>query len=264
MTIVVYWRTGNILQVVADTRISGPGHVYTDAGPKVLLLNIQSRAAGKDERDIRYRTYGFAYAGSSLAALSAYAVVSNCLANLVRHGDSVFPSVFTVARWIEEAANRYIAESKPPAPPLLFEGVVFGACGVEKSRVAVAIEPRLVDGVWRAQSERAPIAHPDVIGMLGQSARFVERLNQWHAAGKDFDPHGVIDEMIADPNEPTVGGTRQLAISAGWDVEVVPVAVPAGEGRRLKTLLAGIDVSTFPFSDGFSFGYQVQMPKKMT
>ncbi len=264
MTIVVYSRMGGALQVVADTRISGDDHVYTDAGPKLLLLHLQSRRAKIADAppDLRHRTYGFAYAGSSLAALSAYAVVANCLANLVRYGDQVFPSVFDVARMMAGAADRYIAESKPPARPLMFEGLVFGACEVEGAHVAVMIEPRLIDGKWCAEVQREPVGYPNVIGMLGQGKSFLRRANQWEKSGREFDPHGIIDEMIEDPAERTVGGTRQVAISAGLDVEIVPVAVPSGEGARLKTLLTGVDVSTLPSANSFAIGYQVHMLKR--
>jgi hypothetical protein len=74
MTLAAVWKVGERVYAIADTRIiRSPGNVLTEHGPKLLPVNMvckQPGVSGFFDR-IAYRTsFGFAYAGASLSALS--------------------------------------------------------------------------------------------------------------------------------------------------------------------------------------------------
>jgi hypothetical protein len=115
MTLVAVWRhdPGRI-HAIADTRISdGPGSVYTDHGPKILPITMICRQPGPSGffDQVKYRhEFGFAFAGSTLTALSGHALANILCGNLGGQPNALPPSLDEIARAVEAISLQYTKE----------------------------------------------------------------------------------------------------------------------------------------------------------
>jgi hypothetical protein len=87
MTLAAVWlHAPGRIHAIADTRISaGAGNVYTDHGPKILPLTVVCRKPGPSgfiDQEVYRREFGFAFAGSTLTALSSHALANILCGNL--------------------------------------------------------------------------------------------------------------------------------------------------------------------------------------
>ena len=114
MTLVAVWRTENQLMAVADTRIiRSAGNVLTEHGPKLLPVRIRGKQPGPSgffDREAFQFDIGFAYSGATLSALSAHALASALLGNLVGQTGTPPPSMSEIANFIGGAAAEYMRE----------------------------------------------------------------------------------------------------------------------------------------------------------
>jgi hypothetical protein len=125
MTLVMAWREAGISRawIVSDSRLSQPGregHIpLTDGAAKLLSVELVLRRQTPLVvlgTPVLRRQIAFAYAGSSLIALQAYAAVLPLWAHLQTSGPEALPSIGDCARHLGRFVEAYCRE-------------VSGACG---------------------------------------------------------------------------------------------------------------------------------------
>ena len=131
MTLVIAWYKGekNSLNIMADSRVSAGGTTppLTDHAPKIFVLNVVSRMGYDEAEKTDTLNYGFAFAGSTLAALSTHGIVSGCVQNLWSEELQPPPSVEAVAN-----LYRYVSSYVVQNPNMGFEAFVMGFCRRER------------------------------------------------------------------------------------------------------------------------------------
>lgn len=142
MTLLVCLReTGRVL-LLADTRISGDVGIKTDSGPKLLSVPIKVSQGSSNPLPSVSGVYGFAYAGSTLSAMSAYALAVTCLQSLVTPEAPRLPSTEAVADLIARIGTRYIREVGAP-----FECFVVGPADDGAAPEAYCVRTVMRDGL---------------------------------------------------------------------------------------------------------------------
>jgi len=121
VTLLVCHREAGRLNLYADTRISGAEGALSETGPKILTLPIRVSHGHPEPLPPVPGAYGFALAGSTLAAMSAFALASNILQSLVTPEPPRLPSVAGVAELLRKLGEHYGRETG-----LVFEGFVVG------------------------------------------------------------------------------------------------------------------------------------------
>jgi hypothetical protein len=132
------------LIVVADSRISNSGTPSTETAPKIFPINVVAGTA--DGLLASFPYFGFAYAGSTLAANVTHATASHCLTNLFSSGPLLSPWTLDVARVYQAAARLQMHElgSRLTDPHgALFSGIVFGYSPLSAQVQAFKLTPRL-------------------------------------------------------------------------------------------------------------------------
>jgi hypothetical protein len=147
MTLVAVWRhdPGRI-HAIADTRISdGPGSVYTDHGPKILPITMICRQPGPSGffDQVKYRhEFGFAFAGSTLTALSGHALANILCGNLGGQPNALPPSLDEIARAVEAISLQYTKEiGATGGSGSAFSGILFGHCPRTGQGLAFEFQP---------------------------------------------------------------------------------------------------------------------------
>lgn len=159
MTVVAVWvdRSGDIL-CAADARVSGPGGgVLTDSAPKILPLIVRTHRTtpGAEKWELlESRSFGFAFAGSTLAAHSAFALASAMTSMVaLNEGRTTFPELASIAEIVRYASELYIRELGEGGK---FTACVFGFETGEGAPKAIEISPVVVGGVFTMQA--SPLA----------------------------------------------------------------------------------------------------------
>ena len=140
MTSVTAWYEphDDFVWVVADTRISGSVGVLSDSGAKIFPLSIvcmQPDSAGEFV-PISSFALGFAYSGSTLAALMTYTLANTCLGNLIGAAGAALPTIGDIADFVRRLGERYCREIQAG-----FEAVIVGWCPSSKKYRAFVLKP---------------------------------------------------------------------------------------------------------------------------
>jgi hypothetical protein len=119
MTLVVIWRESKVegLWVVSDSRLSQPGAVgcvrLTDRAAKILEIPVILRRQTPGDvlgTPVKIMNLGFAFAGSSLVALQAYAAVLPLWSRLQISGPEILPSVKDFAEHLAHFVECFASE----------------------------------------------------------------------------------------------------------------------------------------------------------
>ena len=159
MTLVAVWKHGpGRIHAIADTRISGIGEsVFTDHGPKILPLTVICRVPGPSgfvDKEIFRADFGFAYAGSTLSALSTHAL-ANILCGNLGGLPAPIPSFDEIAFAVATVAYRYMKEiGVAGGEKSVFRGVLFGHCPQTHQSLAFELQPRFGGGNFTLNIEK--------------------------------------------------------------------------------------------------------------
>ncbi|CAN7442390.1 hypothetical protein LJR090_003572 [Bosea sp. LjRoot90] len=263
MTIVAIWFEPDDRAVwcAADTRISAEGAtggqtIRTDQGSKIFLLPVKCstpRTGPSLTSVVLFRsTWGMAFAGDVLPAISTYAVASNFLQNLVyQNGDpqapvSIADAANLCARLGREYMRSYLASTNGQRGT--FEAAIFGWCPVAAGfRVAHLERESDKPGVDVAVTITDPVGSSKPL-ILGQRVEYEEEAARFEMHGDPYGRRGRaplhILEAIVARGVASVGGDISLAHANQTDVQLFGRATPDVVGEPKASLsFNGIQLS---------------------
>lgn len=225
MTLVLLWKSGSDMIVIADTLFRSGGRNSLEIGPKIFSIPICIEVYGeKEESPNHCPDMGFAFAGHTAAGQVTHAIASASLRNLSGRTAGAAPSVVAVSNYYARCAAQVVDEIRKhyPSDECRFEGVVFG--WENEGAVAHSFETG-VDAVGRATSKSEPMDF-NRYGLYGLGQGFAEVQNfidrNW-AAGHKASPYEALEAIIEDEGVPSVGGSIQAATASVRGVELKPV-----------------------------------------
>nr|WP_295108194.1 hypothetical protein [uncultured Caulobacter sp.] len=180
MTVVIAWREPgpDLLWMVSDSRISQPGHVgqsvLTDHGAKILEIPVhlaRSANSGFFDQTASRTTFGFAYAGSSLIALQAYAAVVPLWSRLVTVGESSLPSLAHFASHLGKFLEAYAKGVGATGGDPRCECLLVGWDSEINAVSAIAIETAQNDGAVSMRTACSSAGTVEILGSEKESVR---------------------------------------------------------------------------------------------
>jgi hypothetical protein len=272
MTIVVLWYSEDAAELccAADTRISGSGGTATDSGPKIFPVPVIcfEGIPGKTIWHATHRpSFGFAYSGSTLSAMSTYALATACTQNLSGSpGSQRAVSAEAIANLFRTVAEHYILDlssrlgvtelsTADGRTKYFFEGMIFGFCPVCHAFKAYKIKPSLDTGTCQVGITELPIA-PDLQHAMGSGEKTFVELNEErvHKHGKP-DPIRTLEEMLELETPKDVGGSIQYGASGRRGFRVLPVLNTDGVPADWTASFLGWNVANAGDIDGYAIGY---------
>jgi hypothetical protein len=270
MTLAVVWFREKLgeLWCAADTRISGGARVLTDSGPKIFPVPVvcHEHVNNTKWRVCKRHSFGFAYAGSTLAAMSTHSIASACTQNFAQKKGFKKPiGVESVANLYAEIGNRQVIEmssrqgAADSQSQFFFDAFVFGFCPAENRFTAFAIVSSIADGEFHFNVAPILIGPGQYLPIGSGESAFVALMTEL----KDEPDAGVIStlrEMVRRETQSDVGGHLQIGISTKQGFNVVPVLDTSnGPGEAFVSFL-GWDATSYKGLDGYTIGYSAIKP----
>ena len=267
MTLIIAWRTDNGLIVAADSKIGSASRTgygtLTEVGPKIFEIPLKAKKGGLENFPTKhFPSFGYAFAGSTLAAQSIHAVAGTYLQNLTSFDVEQGPSLNSVAALYKRCAQYIFDEQKSwNSSSANFHAVVFGYCDRECSYQLH--ELKVVNG--KVTQEKFI---PELGGLIyfgsGQD-KLTDILDNPQQLGKEpIHPSELLQLIIDDGSEPTVGGTVQYAMSSGEGTFLRPLMRSDKNGQMTISIL-GIDLNTLGMVENFVIGHHaIVFPSKKT
>lgn len=270
MTVVALWYSGHTkkLMCAADSRISrGKGDKLvktTDSGPKIFPLPVvchREQTSPMAWPVSRSYTFGFAYAGTALPALTTFGLASACTQNLCAHPDRSRPvSVESVANLFKAVADRYIREMSEPLgvgaeiTSFFFTGLIFGFCPVRGEYAAYQIKPTL-EPELDVKVTRLPLG-PGQLHVIGSgTSEFLTDSEKRKQEKEFYDPIETLKTMLGEEWRKDVGGHIQYGECREGHFRILPVLKPNdGDPAKWPVGFLGWDVADVKVS-GYNIGY---------
>lgn len=232
VTLVLYWKTGAEVMVIADTLFHSNGQKALDVGPKLFSVPIKiDTFANIDDLPRRALDMGFAFAGFTAAGQMTHALASAGLQNLVGDQTAGHPSVKDVAAFYARCAVLVVEAMRQfhASDIYLFEGVILGWEG--ETATAFSFEVT-IDANGRATSA---VKHSDFnefgLYAIGRgSEQIQEFIDREFEAGRQASPYDALLAVIEDERVPTVGGSIQAGHISCRGFELKPVLWSDGKG----------------------------------
>lgn len=165
MTLLVCHREEGAVTLLADTRISGSVGTLTDIGPKILSVPVVVSQGAEEPLPAARAMFGFAFAGSTLAAMSTYGLAASCLQSLLTPETPRIPAALEVARLFARVGTRYMRDLQTT-----FEGFLVGPPDSDGQPRAFSLTPILDDGCVALHCEELDTARRG-LWALGSGAR---------------------------------------------------------------------------------------------
>jgi hypothetical protein len=261
VTISVIWQEDGWLWCAADTRlVAGPNDITTtETAAKIYAIPVGISVFGDDgfpRKPNAWMQYGFTYAGAVMPATMTALTASTLLQNLLRTSDLAEPPAFEdIAQFICRLADRFMKERRNFARSEskdegVFSAAFFGWCQIEQRHKVALIEGR-IEGGFRAELQypEPPKTDGEPWVVLGSAAK---KFEQELVAYRDIEPRitlrqprRVIEKMVADGADPTVGGATSIAAAHphGFDlfysVEAITLGLP-----QAQRIFNGLDLDT--------------------
>jgi hypothetical protein len=270
MTLVVAWidQESGSLWCAADTRISNENGVVTDSGPKVfevpIVLNEFCEAEATGWKVNSRFTFGFAFAGSSLASLATHVRTISCTMNLRLDRDlPIEDQELNLARiamlygeigglQIKEMCSRLGATQKPESA--FFKGLVFGYCSLEKRYRIFILEPKIENQDFSLHVGEVEALAPNRCIVLGSgTARFFERAKEPRRNNEGI--LEILKSIVDEDGRADVGGHLQVGICSEEGFKNVPIVQTGPTRDGVEVNFLGYDVSKYRNIVGFEVGY---------
>jgi hypothetical protein len=228
--------------MVSDSRLSAAGHSgsqrLTDRAAKILEapLVLRERAVGKAiGAPGRSTTLGFAYAGSSLVALQAYAAVLPLWSRLEITGPQALPSIQDCARHLSKFVEGYFREAESAC-----QCVLIGYDDPTSALDGWLIEADVIDNKAEVTTRQLNLRDPGEIEVFGTGAKdALAALDNYacHRTSPHWrrEPLQMIRQTLKQDRDGTVGGGVQIGLltEAGFelnfDVQPLTVGDPVGQ-----------------------------------
>lgn len=274
MTLVAVWRhSPGRIHAIADTRISsGPGSVYTDHGPKILPLAVVCRKPGPSgfiDSEMYRREFGFAYAGSTLTALSSHALANILCSNLGGLDGSPAPSLDETAYAVATISYQYSSEiGVTGGPGSLFSSILFGHCPRTQHPLAFEMRPQLGTNGLELKLDKHILDESKVV-VVGDQPQVLQNLIKEIRSEATQEivvadaPMIALKRLISEGQIGSVGGSVQQAWSYGSKLEVVATMEPITP-QPPSTRNAGLFVLGFDTFDMQTIGnYRIILTGRM-
>lgn len=228
MTLVLAWKTIEGITVIADTRFGG-GSTMSEAGPKIFSVPItlnKWRDGYVETEKRRLPHMGYAFAGNTFAGQTTHALATTCLGNLVTYEFDNGPTVSEVADFYARCSKLVVDERRRwiRTDAHCFEFLVFGRSHPEEQGQAFVGEVH-VDAEGKAACKIEEIDF-SVYGLylLGDGeAKVRETIEAAQGTTSVIRPGELLQELIDDPDFPTIDGNQQFAVATPSGVEIRPV-----------------------------------------
>jgi hypothetical protein len=272
MTVVALWyrEHENKLKCAADTRFSRGRDekltITTDSGPKIFAVPVicrEERANPLGWPVTHSHSFGFAYSGAVVPALSAFALASACTQSLTcAPGKSRPVSIESVGKLFRTVALHCIADASSRLGQLddlrthFFAGLIFGYCPVRLEYTAYKFEPSLDSNSLTVTMEHLPIG-PNFLYVMGSGAK------EFLAAGEKrkettgfYEPIKVLKTMLGEETRQDVGGYIQFGESGVGDFRILPVIEPNdSNSAEWPVTFLGWDFTGADEVSGYKIGY---------
>lgn len=279
MTVVVVWyqeKQGE-LWCAADSRISvanrdptdsGPNRVLTDSGPKIFPVPVvcHEHLNGIKWRVCKRHSFGFAFAGNTLSAMSTHSMASACTQNFARKKGYNKPiSVESVANLYAEIGTQQVKEmsarlgAAESRVQYFFDAFIFGFCPTENRFVAFVIVSSIAGGEFHFNIAQVKIGPGYYLTIGSGEAAFVSLMDELKGE-PDAGVISTLREMVNREIQSCVGGNLQIGVSSKQGFRVVPVLDTSnGPGEAFVSFL-GWDATSYQGLDGYSIGYSAIKP----
>ncbi|HWE72952.1 MAG TPA: hypothetical protein VG328_07320 [Stellaceae bacterium] len=257
MTIAVIWREDGLQWCAADTRLVA-GHddePTTEIAAKIYAIPVVVRALDTElkPRQPHYWTqYGFVYAGAMLPATMTALTASTLLQQLARPGDRADPPTFEqIAEFVCRLAKRFMADRLQFGSDGIFSAAFFGWCPHAMKYKIAHIDGRNDAGSFRVEMFYPPPPQTDGDPwlVLGSGApTFASTLAEYQKTEKHITkriPRRVIDKMVAEGADRTVGGATSIGAAHQYGFELFYAAEPITPGQpAARRVFNGLDLDT--------------------
>ncbi len=233
MTIAAVWQEGGHLWCAADTRLVAgtEDQPTTEIGSKIYAIPMAISAVSPADGSVRlphlWTQYGFVYAGAALPASMTAVTAATLLQKLVRPGNQVVqPRFEEIAELVFRLAKRFTLERRRFDADGLFSAAFFGWCGHEQAYRVAHIEGLERGGDWLVQLNfpRKPEADGAPWLVLGGAAAIFNSMHKsWGDVPDDATklvPRRVIEKMVAEGVDPTVGGATSVGVAHEFGFEL--------------------------------------------
>lgn len=257
MTIAVIWQEDGFQWCAADTRLvagSDDGPI-TEIAAKIYSIPVVVGALDPELNPCQphyWTQYGFVYAGAALPASMTAVTASTFLQQLARPGGRADPPMFEqISEFLHRLAKRFMADRRQFGSDGIFSAAFFGWCPhAEKYKVAH------IDGRSDAGSFRVELSYPpppqtdgDPWLVLGSGASMFEstlaayRVTERHITKRI--PRRVIDKMVAEQQDQTVGGATSIGAAHQHGFELFYAIEPVTPGQpEARRIFNGLDLDT--------------------
>jgi hypothetical protein len=257
MTIAVVWQEDEVQWCAADTRlVAGRNDApLTEIAAKIYAIPVAISALGAEVelRAPHYRTqYGFVFAGSASPASMTAITASTFLQKLARVGNQENPPKFEqIAEFVHRLAKSFMEDRRRFGGDGMFSAAFFGWCPHSNSYKVAHIEGRNDSGSVRVDLSYPP--RPQIDGdpwlvLGGAASTFWSTLIEYKRADNDIRkrvPRRIIDVMVAEGRDRTVGGATSLGMAHPHGFELFYSAEPVTPGQPLaRRLFNGLDLDT--------------------
>lgn len=228
MTLVLAWKTVEGITVIADTRFGG-GQTVSEAGPKIFSVPItlnKWRDGYVETEKRRLPHMGFAFAGNTFAGQTAHSLATTCLGNLVTDEFDDGPTVADVADFYGRCSKLVVEERRRwfATDAHCFEFLVFGRSELQ-ARDQAFVGEVYVDAEGKAACKIEEIDF-SIYGLylLGDGeAKVREIVEAARGTPTVIRPGELLQQLIDDPDFPTIKGNQQFAVATCSGVEIRPV-----------------------------------------
>jgi len=214
----------------------------------VNILCKQPGPSGFIDRAAYATRVGFAYAGSTLAALATHALADTLLQNLAGPGGTPPPGVDNLASSIGDVACQYMREvCQLSGASGLFSAIVFGSCPNAKKFRAFTLTPMLDPSPMRVLVTEHDLYAPEAFVVIGSCPELLrERVSALRKAHPDYLielPRRALQYIVSEGADERVGGALQYGqvTELGFSPIslMVPINPPRDSGRNAAlTVLA--------------------------
>lgn len=229
MTLLIVWkeRGAERIWVVSDSRLSNPGEVgevrLTDRAAKILeapILLHRSPIGEPQSTLLRKTVLGFAYAGSSLVALQAYAAVLPLWSRLEAMEKETLPSIRDCAVHLGKFVEGYFRDVGAGC-----QCVLFGHDDPSGFLDAWLVETRVERNGAGCQIRQLQLSAPPAIEFFGNGrqdalATLAAWQNRRTSSYWGREPLHMIRESLRDDRLGGVGGAVQLGIATRTGFEL--------------------------------------------
>ncbi|MET3855671.1 hypothetical protein [Rhizobium sp. OAE497] len=234
-----------VLKIVADSRLSnGKGEGFlTDIAPKIFSIEMRSvNAAG---HITHFAPYGFAFAGSTLAAALTHSTAQFLLNSLFSNENYLPPSVEDVSAVYLDVAKKHIEQLSAPFSAMIY-GYDVGSNVFRAYALNSATKPSF-------ELRKTEIDLDAAFFRIGSGSEYFDTIFA-EMGGGDVDCSSVIEQMIRRKVHRSVGGFIQMAIVDRSGFHHVPVIESIDDSALSAVKFMGADVDTIFRPRGFKFG----------